>query len=184
MNGKNENKLIVPDETVIGKIYLIRGEKVMLDRDLAKLYDVETKQLKRAVRRNIKRFPEDFMFELSKEEFKNWRSQIGTSNPRDLMGLRYTPYAFTELGVAQLSTVLNSERAIMVNIQIMRIFTKMRRTLLAHKDLVLKVLKIEKRVIGQDDKIQLLFDYLKKFIDQQLKPTKPIGFKTKVKNLP
>src|SRR5688500_6087821 len=103
-----ENKTIIPDEIIMTKIYIIRGQKVMLDRDLAQLYGVETKQLKRQVKRNIERFPEDFMFELSEHEFGEWRSQFGTSNEGDKMGLRYAPYVFTEQGVAQLSSVLNS----------------------------------------------------------------------------
>src|SRR6266567_7578225 len=114
------NSIIVTDETIISKIYLVRGQKVMMDRDLAELYGVETKQLKRQVKRNIDRFPDDFMFELNDDEFQNWRSQIGTSNSNegDKMGLRYAPFVFTEQGVAMLSSVLNSERAIKVNIQI------------------------------------------------------------------
>jgi hypothetical protein len=106
-----ETQIMIPDEVVMSKIYVIRGVNVMMDRDLAELYGVETKYLKRQVKRNIIRFPEDFMFELSHEEFTEWRSQFVTSNV-DKMGLRYAPYAFTEDGVAQLSTVLNSERAI------------------------------------------------------------------------
>jgi len=121
--------IVVAEEAIVSKIYLIRGQKVMIDRDLSELYGVETKQLKRQVRRNIDRFPEDFMFELSDEEFQEWRSQFGTSNEGDKMGLRYAPYVFTEQGVAMLSSVLNSERAIRVNIQIMRIYTKMREML-------------------------------------------------------
>ena len=111
-----EKKSMLPDEVVMSKIYVIRGVKVMIDRDLAELYDVETKYLKRQVKRNLIRFPEDFMFKLNEQEFKEWRSQFVTSN-EDKMGLRYAPYAFTEDGVAQLSTVLVSERAIKVNIQ-------------------------------------------------------------------
>jgi hypothetical protein len=114
-------------------VYIIRGQKVMLDMDLAELYDVETKALKRAVRRNISRFPDDFMFELSKVELENWRCQFGTSNS-EKMGLRYKPFAFTEQGVAMLSSVLRSERAIQVNISIMRIFTKLRSFLLLEKE--------------------------------------------------
>ena len=121
--------IVVAEEAIVSKIYLIRGQKVMIDRDLSELYGVETKQLKRQVRRNIDRFPEDFMFELSDGEFQEWRSQFGTSNEGDKMGLRYAPYVFTEQGVAMLSSVLNSERAIRVNIQIMRIYTKMREML-------------------------------------------------------
>src|SRR6478735_6563721 len=119
---KAQNNLQLEDELVIRKIYLIRNQKVMLDRDLAELYGVETKQLKRQVNRNIERFPSDFMFELTKIEFENWRSQFGTSNHADKMGLRYAPYAFTEYGVLMLSSVLNSEKAIQTNILIMRIF--------------------------------------------------------------
>jgi hypothetical protein len=108
------------EEAIISKIYLIRGKKVMVDRDLAELYEVEIKQLKRQVRRNIDRFPDDFMFELNDEEFKEWRCHFGTSNSStentgDKMGLRYAPYVFTEQGVAMLSSVLNSERAIRVS---------------------------------------------------------------------
>jgi hypothetical protein len=116
---------IIPDEIVMNQIYYIRGQKVMIDRDLAVLYNVETRILKQAVRRNITRFPDDFMFEMTKEEFQNWRSQIVISNS-DLMGLRFMPFCFTEQGVAMLSSVLNSERAINVNIQIIRIFTRIR----------------------------------------------------------
>ncbi|MFC1857314.1 ORF6N domain-containing protein [Thermodesulfobacteriota bacterium] len=106
---------LVPVESIVGKIYFIRGIKVMLDRDLAELYGIETKRLKEQVRRNIERFPEDFMFELTKEELKNWRSQFATIN-QDIMGLRIPPFAFTEHGVLMLSSVLKSERAVQVNI--------------------------------------------------------------------
>jgi hypothetical protein len=123
-------------------IYLIRGQKVMIDMDLAELYDVETKVLKRAVRRNIARFPDDFMFELTKEELENWRRQFGTSNGQK-MGLRYAPFAFTEQGVAMLSSILRSERAIQINISIMRIFTKLRSFLLLEKELRDKINQLE-----------------------------------------
>ena len=169
-------KPAIPDEVIMSKIYLIRNQKVMLDRDLAELYGVETRQLKRAVKRNIKRFPEDFMFELTNEELENWRCQFGTPN-KDKMGLRIKPFVFTEQGVAMLSSVLNSDRAIMVNIQIIRIFTKMREIILTHKDVLLKVEQIEKKVINHDKKIQLVFEYLKKFITLKEKPRKKIGFK-------
>jgi len=111
MKKNFEEEALLPDEVIVSKIYLIRGKKVMLDRDLAELYKVETKQLKRAVRRNIERFPDDFMFELSKEELENWRYQFGTSNI-EKFGLRVTPFAFTEYGLLMLASVLNSERAI------------------------------------------------------------------------
>jgi hypothetical protein len=135
--SKNSH-LMIPDEAIIGKIHLIRGMKVMLDKDLAELYFVDTKQLKRAVRRNITRFPEDFMFELSINEFEDLRYQSGTSS---WGGTRYLPMAFTEHGVLMLASVLNSERAIQVNIQIVRIFNRMREVLLVHKDVLLELKK-------------------------------------------
>ena len=117
--AKQVTQISIPDEVIMSKIYLIRGQKVMLDRDLAELYEVETKQLKRAVRRNMDRFPDDFMFELSKLELAEWRNQFGTSNS-EIMGLRVSPFAFTEYGVIMLASVLNSEKAIKVNLQIVR----------------------------------------------------------------
>ena len=169
-------EIAIPQEVILSKIYEIRGQKVMLDRDLAELYGVETKYLKRQVKRNQDRFPEDFMFELNPEEFKEWRSQFVTSN-KDKMGLRYAPYAFTEDGVGQLSTVLNSPRAISVNLQIIRLFSRMRKMLLTHKDLLIEMEKIRKKVSGQDEKIELIFNYLKQFIQGQETPRKEIGYK-------
>jgi len=151
----------IPDEVLERRIHFIRGQKVMLDRDLAELYGVEVKQLKRQVKRNAARFPDDFMFELSKAELENWRSQFGTSNPSIKQGLRYAPYAFTENGVAQLSSVLNSERAIAVNIQIIRLFTRMREMLLTHKDLILELEKLRNSSKKHAGKIQVIFRYLK-----------------------
>ena len=171
-------ELQIPDEVIASKIYEIRGRKVMVDRDLAELFGVETRVLKQAVRRNIKRFPEDFMFEMSREEFADWRSQFVMSNS-DRKGLRYAPFCFTEQGVTMLSCVLNSDRAIKMNIQIIRIFVQLREMLLTHKDLLLKMEEIEKKVSGQDEKIKLIFDYLKKFIQQQNTPRKQIGFNRK-----
>jgi len=171
----------VPDEVIISKIYLIRDKKVMLDRDLASLYEVETKQLKRAVRRNRERFPEDFMFELTKEELSDWRSQFGTSNS-EIMGLRIPPFAFTEYGIIMLASILNSERAIRVNIKIVRIFIRMREMLETHKEILKKLELLERKDIEQDDKIMLIFEYLKQFeaskqkeLEQQNRPR--IGFK-------
>ena len=164
MNEKTQP--MIPEEALMTKIYFIRGKKVMFDRDLAELYGVETRRLKEQVRRNIERFREDFMFELTKAELQDWVSQCATSN-REKMGLRILPFVFTEHGVLMLSGVLNSDRAILVNIQIMRIFTKMRELLLTHKDLLLKMEAIEKKVTGQDEKIKLLFDYLKQFVKKQ-----------------
>jgi hypothetical protein len=151
---------LLPDEIIINKIILLRDQKVLLDRDLAELYDVDTRTLNQAVKRNLKRFPEDFMFQMTKEEFEIWRSQIVISN-NDKMGLRRPPYVFTEQGVAMLSSVLNSDRAILVNIQIMRVFTKMRALLDSHKEILRKLESIEKKDIEQDDKILLIFEYLK-----------------------
>lgn len=174
--------ITIPDELVMSKIYVIRNVKVMLDRDLAELYGVETKHLKRQVKRNKFRFPEDFMFELTSQEFREWRSQFGTSN-EDKMGLRYAPYAFTEDGVAQLSTVLHSERAIKVNIQIIRLFSKMRKMMITHQDILYKLEQLEKKDMEQDKKIMLIFEYLHqleqaKQQESEQKERPLIGFKT------
>src|SRR5690349_11085355 len=130
---KNKQTAIIPDEQVISKIYLIRGQKVMLDRHLAELYQVETRILNQAVRRNIDRFPKDFMFQLTRQEFENLKSQIVTSS---WGGVRKLPFAFTEQGVAMLSGVLNSAIAIKVHIQIIRVFAKMKSLILTHKDIL------------------------------------------------
>jgi hypothetical protein len=180
MSKSNKTLITIPDEVVMDKIYVIRDQKVMLDRDLAELYGVETKVLKQAVRRNMTRFPEDFMFEMSKEEFEDWRSQNVTSKS-DRQGLRYVPFCFTEQGVTMLSCILNSERAIHVNIQIIRIYTRIREMLLAHKDVFLRVEQVEKQLLKQDQKIELLFTYLSKFIEKEEKPRTEIGFKRKGK---
>ena len=155
---KEESTFVVPEEVIIGKIYKIRGVKVMLDADLAELYGVETRQLKRAVHRNEKRFPLDFMFVMDEKEFEILRCQSGTSR---WGGTRYLPMAFTEKGVAMLSSVLSSERAILVNIRIIRIFSRMRELLLEHKDIVEKLSQIEQKLVDHDDKILLVFEYLK-----------------------
>src|SRR5580658_9946687 len=135
---------ILPVEIIERRIYLIRGHKVMLDSDLAELYQVPTRALNQAVRRNLARFPSDFMFQLTDEELENWRSQIVTSNPSAKMGLRRPPYAFTEHGVAMLSAVLNSDRAVQMNIIIIRAFVRMRELLITHKDLAGKIEKLER----------------------------------------
>lgn len=167
-------KLKIPDEVVESKIYLIRGQKVMLDMDLAALYEVETKQLKRAVRRNSIRFPGDFMFRLNKGELANLRSQFDTSN---WGGVRYAPMAFTEQGVAMLSSILNSKRAVLVNIHIIRVFTRIRQMLLTHKDILLKLEQLERKVVQHDDDIKLIFDYLKELLNPKTEPMRKIGFK-------
>lgn len=166
----------IPEEVLLNKIYPIRDKKVMLDRDLAELYGVETKVLKQAVRRNINRFPEDFLFEMNQSEFRNWRSQNVTSR-EDLQGLRYKPFCFTEQGVTMLACILNSERAIYMNIQIIRIYAKMREMILMHKDILLLVEQVEKKLTKQDQKIETLFNYLRKFLEKNDKPRTEIGFK-------
>ena len=172
---------ILPDELIINKIVLLRDQKVLVDRDLAVLYGVETRVLNQAVKRNIKRFPDDFMFQMTSEELNIWKSQIVISD-NDRMGLRKPPFVFTEQGVAMLSSVLNSDTAILVNIQIMRVFTKLRRLLDSHKEILRKLESIEKKDIEQDEKILLIFEYLKQLeqIKQDetlLKERKRIGFK-------
>lgn len=139
------SKLLIPIERIQKSIYLIREQKVMLDRDLSELYGVETRVLVQAVKRNFTRFPEDFMFQFTKEELQDWRSQFVMSNPAAKMGLRRRPYAFTEQGVAMLPSVLNSERAVQVNILIIRAFVQMRQLLASQKGLMQKVLALEKK---------------------------------------
>jgi len=170
--------MFIPDEVITTKIYLIREQKVMLDRDLAELYGVETKYLKRQVKRNVDRFPEDFMFQLSDSEFKNWRSQFVTSNSSDKMGLRYPPFAFTEQGVAMLSSVLNSPRAIAVNIRIIRIFTKIRTSLTDNLNLRLEIEEIKKKLSNQSKNIELVFSYLDELVEKKDKPRNKIGYKS------
>lgn len=170
-------ELALPDEVVMNKIYLIRGQKVMLDSDLAEMYGVQTKMLKQAVKRNIDRFPEDFMFEMTKNELENWRSQIVTSNSSNKMGLRYRPFAFTEQGVAMLSGVLNSTVAIQVNIQIIRIFTKMRAMLLTNKEILLKLELLEKDVTANKQDIANIFEALKQLLMPSAEKRIRIGFK-------
>ena len=162
-------------EKIAGKIFLIRRVKVMLDRDLAELYGVETKALKQAVRRNIKRFPEDFMFEFTKEEFQNWRSQFVTSKSIK-MGLRYPPMAFTEQGVAMLSSVLKSEKAIEINIQIMRTFTRLRQMLLDNVDLRTELEELKQI---SEERFQIVFETLDQMLAVENKPKKKIGFTVK-----
>lgn len=161
-----ENQSLLSEETISNKIYFIRGQKVMLDRDLALLYQVETKVLKQSVKRNISRFPEDFMFELNKSEFENWRSQFVTSNS-DKIGLRYAPMAFTEHGVMMLSSILKSDKAIQTNIQIMRIFTKVRQMLLDTTEIKIDILQIQKKLENHDKNIELVFSYLDELTEKK-----------------
>jgi len=170
------SKSLIPVERIEKSILLIRGHKVILDSDLAELYGVETKVFNQAVKRNISRFPEDFMFQMNKEELEIWRSQIVTSNPAAKMGLRRRPYVFTEHGVAMLSSVLNSERAVQVNIQIMRAFIRMRQLLASQKGLMQKILAMEKKY---DEQFKAVFEAIRQLMIEEEKPKKRIGFKTK-----
>ena len=176
MKKKN---LIVTEQVLIEKIFELRGQKVMLDKDLAILYEVKTKVLKQAVRRNSKRFPPDFMFELLPEELESLRSHFVTSNRG---GNRYLPMAFTEHGVLMLSSVLKSEKAIEMNIQIVRIFAKMRSLISNRKEVLSKLKTMENTIENHDNKIKVLFEYLKKLMatnDKKVKQAdrKRIGFK-------
>ncbi len=166
----------ISKDLLLSKIHVIRNQKVLLDFELAQLYGVETKYLKRQVRRNIDRFPADFMFEITKAEWSNLRCHFGTSN---LGGNRYSPMAFTEQGVAQLSSVLRSDTAIQINIQIIRLFTKMRSLLYEQSELILKIQKMEGALLNQNAEIRLLFKYIKSFQSksQEAAKRRKIGFK-------
>ena len=176
MKIKKQVSLATFDEKVINKIYIIRKQKVMVDRDLAEMYGIETKVLKQAVKRNLERFPKDFMFEMSKKEFEDWRSQFVTSNSADIMGLRYAPFCFTEQGVAMLSSILNSTIAIQVNIQIIRVFTRMKEMLLSNKDILLKLEKLEKDVKVNKEDIAMIFQALKQLLGSPQPKRRMIGF--------
>jgi phage regulator Rha-like protein len=173
IKGKN----IIPIETIQNKIYLIRGKKIMLDRDLAELYGVKTYRLNEQVKRNVKRFPEDFMFQLNDGEYSNLKSQIAISS---WGGRRTRPYAFTEQGVAMLSSVLNSERAIQVNIQIMRTFVKMKELMAENAEIMKRLNRIESKLLKHDHDIIKIFDVIKQIMDLPItlkRKAKPIGFK-------
>lgn len=169
-------ELAIPEEIISNKIYLIRDQKVMLDSDLAELYQVETKRLNEQVKRNEDRFPDDFMFQLTEEEWANLKSQNATSS---WGGRRKLPYAFTEHGVLMLSSVLNSKRAIAVNIHIMRVFTKLREMLITHKDLLLKLNTLESKVTNQNKSIKQIFEYLDQLANEEPESMEQIGFKQK-----
>jgi phage regulator Rha-like protein len=164
-----------PDALVTSRIHHIRGQKVMLDRDLAELYGVEVKRLKQAVRRNIERFPEDFMFELTMEEAEVSRSQFVTL--KQGQNIKYLPFAFTEHGILMLANVLRSEQAIAVSIHIIRVFTRMREVLLSHREILQKLEQLEGRVTGHDEEIQAIFDHLTELVTRPEAPRRSIGFK-------
>jgi hypothetical protein len=170
-----ENTLI-PDETLMNKIYFIRDQKVMIDEDLAELYGVPTKRLNEQVARNIDRFPADFMFKLTDDEFINLKSQFATSS---WGGRRNAPNVFTEHGVLMLSSVLNSKQAIKVNIQVMRIFTRIRQMFLDNTELRLEIELIKKKLDNQDKNMEIVFRYLDELIDKNERPQerKRIGYK-------
>ena len=172
---------LLPEERIFRKILILRDQKVLLDSDLAELYGVSTKVLKQAVKRNIDRFPEDFLFELTAKEWKNLRSQIVTSSlptkPASWGGQRYAPFAFTEQGVAMLSSVLNSSKAIAVNIQIMRMFVKMRQLITPYKSLVDKIEKLEASDSEKNKHIKNIYSVIKELLEPSIKSKHPIGFK-------
>ena len=173
---KSEQPIQIPETLVTSKIYIVRNKKIMLDRDLAELYDVETKVLNQAVKRNIERFPEEFMFQLTTEEFEILKSQIVTSS---WGGTRYLPMAFTEHGVAMLSSVLRSRKAIQVNIQIILVFSKIREMVLDTLNMKLDIVEIKRRLSNQDKNLELVFSYLDELIEKRESPAPrtQIGFK-------
>ena len=164
---------LIPAEIIEKKIYMIRGHKVMLDNDLAELYGVETKRLNEQVRRNPKRFPNDFMFQLTKEETESLRSHFATLKSGRGKHRKYLPYAFTEQGVAMLSSVLNSNRAIEVNVQIMRAFVKLRELIATHKDLARKLVHMEKKY---DSQFKVVFDAIRQLMSPSVPKKGKIGF--------
>jgi hypothetical protein len=169
----NTNLILI--ERIEESIYLIRGEKVMLDHDLAELYEVETKVLNRVVKRNLQRFPADFMFQLTAAEAENLRCQIGTSSFHG--GRRYLPYVFTEQGVAMLSTVLNSERAVLVNIEIMRTFVKLRQILLSNGHFARRLEELESKY---DRQFKVVFDAIRQLMATPVRDRKQIGFRSRL----
>lgn len=176
MEKSKKEIIVIPGERIINKIFLIRSKKVMIDRDLAELYSVKAIVLRQAVKRNFKRFPPDFMFQLNKEEAKLLVSQNVIPSMKYFGG--HLPYVFTEQGVAMLSSVLNSEKAIQVNIQIIRTFTQLRELLSTHKDLREKIENMEKKY---DKKLREIFEAIKYLLAEETKLKDPIGFRDKKK---
>lgn len=184
--AKKELQTLVMEQKILSRIYVVRGEKIMLDRDLAELYGIETKVLKQAVKRNIERFPKDFMFEMTDNEFKKWKGAT-TLSAADKQGLRYAPFCFTEQGVTMLSCILNSKTAIEVNLRVIRVFVKMREYALTHKEILMQLAKLEKEVSSTNRNternskdIENIFMVLKELLEKQSKPAPPknrIGFK-------
>jgi|APSaa5957512622_1039677.scaffolds.fasta_scaffold01866_9 hypothetical protein len=174
-HGLNMENEIITSEEILSRIYVIRGKRVMLDRDLAELYRVETKRLKESVKRNIERFPEDFMFQLTKQDLEILRSQIATLKRQGRgQHSKYPPYAFSEHGILMLSSVLRSDRAIQVNINIMRAFTQVRDMITNHKDLVQRIDEMEQKY---DDNFRIVFDAIRQLVNPPEGKKSKIGFK-------
>ncbi|VAW15389.1 hypothetical protein MNBD_BACTEROID05-1079 [hydrothermal vent metagenome] len=177
--NSTRNSNLIPQERIESKIVLIRGLKVMLDSDLAELYDVPTKRLKEQVRRNIRRFPDDFMMELNLNEIEALASRSQFATLKKGQNIKYPPFAFTEQGVSMLSSVLNSDRAIDVNILIMRSFAKLRELMLSHKDLSYKIADLERKSKKHDQSIKAIFQAIRKLLEEPVRPKNPIGFHVK-----
>lgn len=174
----------LPTEIIARQIYFVRGQKVMADSDLAGLYGVETFNLNKAVKRNADRFPRDFMFQLTREEAQSLRFQIGMSKTKGRGGRRTLPYVFTEQGVAMLSSVLNSKRAVQVNIVIMRAFVKVREMLSTHKDVLEKLNELERKYERHDAEIKVVFDAIRKLMESPTPPKRRIGFRAHIGSRP
>ncbi len=182
MNSTSDISSLIEPAHVEQAVLLIRGHRVMLDRDLAALYGVETKNLNRAVQRNLDRFPADFMFQLTADEANASRFQFGTLKRGQ--NIKYLPYAFTQEGVAMLSSVLRSSRAVQVNIAIMRVFVRLRETLALHKELAHKLAELERKIEGHDANIRTLFDAIRQLMRPPAKPGREIGFHIKESTVP
>ena len=183
--AKKELEALVIEQKILNRIYIVRSEKIMLDRDLAELFGIETRVLKQAVKRNMKRFPKDFMFEMTATEFAKWKENAALS-AADKQGLRYAPFCFTEQGVTMLSCILNSETAIEVNLRVVRVFVKMREYALTHKEILMQLAKLEKEVSSNNRNternskdIENIFMVLKELLAKESKPAprNKIGFK-------
>ncbi len=177
--AKKELQALVMEQKILNRIYVVRNEKIMLDRDLAELYGIETKVLKQSVKRNIARFPKDFMFAMTAKEFKKWKEDTVLSTA-DKQGLRYAPFCFTEQGVTMLACILNSKTAIEVNLRVIRVFVKIREYALTHKEILMQLAKLEKEVSSNNSStdIENIFMVLKELIekDSKLIPRNKIGF--------
>jgi hypothetical protein len=178
MKKKDNMAIILPIENVIKKILYIRNQKVILDRDLAALYKVETRVLKQAVRRNIKRFPEDFMFQFTKDELLIWRSQTVMSKSVQ-KGMRHLPFAFTEHGAIMLASVLNSERAVEASVYVIRAFVRLREVLSSNKDLAQKLKELESKIEGHGEQIRDIIEAINQLLLPPEKPKRQIGFRVK-----